>query len=683
MLLTVILIIFISSRIPAVSIDPLNQNVSPEENFTVSVYCEPDQPIKSFELKLSFDSSFLQVNSVTEGDIFDGYTTFFNSGTIDNNAGNVVDIYGLILGSGNVSNPGTLVNISLTTKSTIGSSLLNLYDVGVTNETEYVSITVNDGNVTVQSVNNDPIISNPNPSNGSGNVPISTASLSINIQDPDGDMFNYIISTRPNIGSSSGNESSNGSKSCNISDLDYSTTYTWYVSCIDTGSGNWTNKSYQFTTESNGGDGDGDGDGNGGGFPPPGSNTNDISEQNNPPETPVELSGPTFVEMGVEYTFMSSTYDINGEQIRYRFDWGDGNYSNWSDFMSSNISVSMSHHWSAISNYSVRVMAQDENGSNSSWSPALSVTVSQAESGEIPPVVDINVSSNASVNQTIVFDAVDSFDPDGTIVSYMWDFGDGETGSGVSPEHTYKKPGRYNVTLVLTDNNGNTYSKTITVNVASVVVEEQSEEKRDLLLFHFGTVIIGFMVAMICVFAVFFIKRLFFPNLHMDILHNIRGIEESESKIEKTKISKNAYPKGAVSNKITDGIDFIRASVVKMGGYYDKMQENYIKSKYKDELSFKENMHSDDSHDFHVDEKIENILQERLGSVKLSVEDSVFPKVENIDPIVDNPILSNIEKKLPVEKDDMFDESIESIRRKVDEIWASREQEKMNFKVDL
>ena len=228
---------------------------------------------------------------------------------------------------------------------------------------------------------------------------------------------------------------------------------------------------------------------------------------------------------------------------------------------------------------------------------------------------------------------------------------------------------------MLTDNNGNTYSKTITVNVASVVVEEQSEEKRDLLLFHFGTVIIWSMVAMICVFAVFFIKRLLFSNLHMYMLHNIWWIEESGSKIEKTKISKIAYLKGAVSNKITDGIDFIRASMVKIGGYYDKIQEKYIKSNHKDELSFKENTHSDDSHYFHVNEKIEIIPHERLGSVKLSVEDSVFPRVENIDPIVDNPILSNIEKKLPVEKDDMFYESIESIRRKVDKIWASRERE--------
>jgi chitodextrinase len=460
-----------------VYINPSSQTVFLEDTFTIGVYCAPGQPIKSFEFKLSFNASLLQVNSVTEGDIFAGYTTFFNNGTIDNNTGSIVDIYGLIQGSGNVSNNGTLVDISITAKSTIGTSSLNLYGVGVTNETEYVSIAVNNGSAIVQSADNNPILSSPNP-NGSANVPISTASLSINIQDPNGDTFNYTISTSPNIGSSSGSEASNGSKSCSISGLDYSTTYTWYVSCMDTGSGNWTNKSYWFTTEANGGDGDGDGDG--GGLPPPGGDTN-IPGQNNPPETPLKPSGPTFVEMGVEYVFMSSTYDIDGEQIRYRFDWGDGNYSNWSDFMSSNTSVSMSHHWSLISNYSIRVMAQDENGSNSSWSPVLSVTVSQAESGEIPPVADVNVSSNASANQIIVFNASGSYDIDGVIVSYQWDFGDGTTGSGVSPEHVYENPGEYTVTLVITDNNGNTCSKTMTVNIASEAKEEQN-----LLPFYLG-----------------------------------------------------------------------------------------------------------------------------------------------------------------------------------------------------
>jgi len=86
-----------------ISIDPVGQTVDSGETFTVNVYCVPGQPIKAYEFKLSFDASRLQVDSVSEGDIFDGYTTFFNDGTIDNNAGTIVDVYGLIVGAGNVS----------------------------------------------------------------------------------------------------------------------------------------------------------------------------------------------------------------------------------------------------------------------------------------------------------------------------------------------------------------------------------------------------------------------------------------------------------------------------------------------------------------------------------------------------------------------------------------------------
>ena len=507
MLISVMLVIFISSRISAVSIDPLNQNVSTGESFNVSVYCEPLQPIKSFEFKLLYDSSLLQVNSVTEGDIFDGYTTFFNPGIIDNYAGSIVDIYGLILGSGNVSNPGTLVNISLTAKSTVGSSLLNLYDVGLTNETEYIFIIVNDGNVTVQSVSSYPIIGNPDPSNESVNIPINTSSISFNIQDPDGDEFNYSIITNPDVGSCSENGASNGSKSCSISGLDYSTTYIWCVSCMDSISGTWVNESYWFTTESSGENGDdGEEDGGGGSHSSSGGYTSDAPdiEVNNLPETPLKPSGPIFIEMGVEYTYSISTFDVDGDRIRYRFDWGDGNYSNWSDFMFSNTSVSMSHFWSAVSNYSIRVIAQDENSMNSSWSPVLYVTASQADSGYIHPVGDVNVSGNVSVNQTIVFDASGSYDIDGVIVSYMWDFGDGETGSGVNPEHVYKNPGYYTVTLELTDNDGSTFIKTITVNAGSEFGGIGSEEKQDLLMFNFGIMVFGFVVVSLFCFTVWF-----------------------------------------------------------------------------------------------------------------------------------------------------------------------------------
>ncbi len=141
-----------------VSIDPSNQVVSPDSNFSVNVSCAPGQPIKAFEFKLSFNASLLQVNSVTEGDIFSGYDTYFNSGTINNTAGVVIDVYGLIEGLGNVTGNGTLVSIALTAKTVEGTSALGLYDVGITNETVYVSISVNTG--TVQVVITSPQISN-------------------------------------------------------------------------------------------------------------------------------------------------------------------------------------------------------------------------------------------------------------------------------------------------------------------------------------------------------------------------------------------------------------------------------------------------------------------------------------------------------------------------------------------
>ena len=132
-----------------VSIDPSSQIVSSESNFIVNVSCAPGQAIKSFELKLSFNATLLQVNSVTEGDIFSGYNTYFNSGSINNSSGTIVDVYCLIVGSGNVTGNGTLVSINFTAKNVTGTSTIGLYDVGVTNETEYVSITVNNGTVQV------------------------------------------------------------------------------------------------------------------------------------------------------------------------------------------------------------------------------------------------------------------------------------------------------------------------------------------------------------------------------------------------------------------------------------------------------------------------------------------------------------------------------------------------------
>jgi PKD repeat protein len=56
------------------------------------------------------------------------------------------------------------------------------------------------------------------------------------------------------------------------------------------------------------------------------------------------------------------------------------------------------------------------------------------------------------------FDGSDSYDPDGSIASYDWDFGDGNTGSGVTTSHTYAVGGSYTVVLTVTDDEGATGS---------------------------------------------------------------------------------------------------------------------------------------------------------------------------------------------------------------------------------
>ncbi len=83
-----------------------------------------------------------------------------------------------------------------------------------------------------------------------------------------------------------------------------------------------------------------------------------------------------------------------------------------------------------------------------------------------PPVARFTITpagGNAPI--TIQFNGQESYDPDGRIASWRWDFGDGETGNGVAVLHHYVAPGEYVVELTVEDQDGaaDTDRRTVTV----------------------------------------------------------------------------------------------------------------------------------------------------------------------------------------------------------------------------
>jgi PKD repeat protein len=66
---------------------------------------------------------------------------------------------------------------------------------------------------------------------------------------------------------------------------------------------------------------------------------------------------------------------------------------------------------------------------------------------------------------SVTFDASSSFDPDGQITSWHWEFGDNTDGAGEVITHHYSTSGIYNVTLIVTDNDGANNSHTTRITV--------------------------------------------------------------------------------------------------------------------------------------------------------------------------------------------------------------------------
>ena len=194
--------------------------------------------------------------------------------------------------------------------------------------------------------------------------------------------------------------------------------------------------------------------------------TNTISKQVNVNNIPpiadfTYLPSNPIASTVIEFTDNSA--DTDGNIASWYWDFGDS---------SSSTKQNPTHIYSNHGTYQVSLTVTDNDGATNTTTSTITVTRRSSYSGgpsNIAPTANFTYSPSNPTTSTIIEFIDNSTDPDGDIVSWLWDFRDGTTTTGESPTYIYSNKGTYDVTLIVTDNEGATDTKTVNVTVSVAV----------------------------------------------------------------------------------------------------------------------------------------------------------------------------------------------------------------------
>lgn len=135
----------------------------------------------------------------------------------------------------------------------------------------------------------------------------------------------------------------------------------------------------------------------------------------------------------------SRCYDPDGDALKFFWDFGDGRTSTETD---------PAHTYTKPGQYGVVLKLYD------GFAPEPTVAIIPVFIGGSPLAIPSFTDTTVCVQAMITFDGSRSVNPVGTIGSFAWDFGDGETALGQTVQHSYSKPGVYSVALTVVGTEG-------------------------------------------------------------------------------------------------------------------------------------------------------------------------------------------------------------------------------------
>jgi len=174
----------------------------------------------------------------------------------------------------------------------------------------------------------------------------------------------------------------------------------------------------------------------------------DVGVPPNPPPTATASATPISGKAPLLVTFTGSGTDSNGTIASYSWMFGDGG---------SSTQQNPTHTYSSIGNFTATLTVTDNGGATGSATVAVTVGSNQ------PPTASASATPTSGKSPLSVAFTGNGTDPDGTIASYAWTFGDGGTSGVRNPSHVYATPGNFTATLTVTDNNGATANATVAI----------------------------------------------------------------------------------------------------------------------------------------------------------------------------------------------------------------------------